>query len=77
VERVLEEACRLDGGSAHARALLNLVREDYFTQRGARLHGSPPTPSVSPAHAREITSHVPAPECRTWQVIHRRTAEGS
>lgn len=80
VERVLGEACRLDATSRHARALLDLVREDYYVQRGLVVAGRTVSPDaahgVAAPRAAEIIRHVPAPECRTWQAICRQSRNG-
>lgn len=76
VERLLEEAGRLSRGpSGHARALLALVRDDYYTQRGLvtprPVEARAAATRVDASRAREITRHVPAPECVMWQRLHR------
>ncbi|MEU8257042.1 serine protease [Micromonospora inaquosa] len=78
IERLLGEACRLDSGSVHARALLALVREDYYSLRslpvsGRASHHDLDTSRVSTSHAIEIVSHVPATECLTWRKLYRRS----
>ncbi|GLZ62446.1 serine protease [Micromonospora sp. NBRC 107095] len=78
IERLLGEACRLDRGSAHAQALLALVREDYYGLRslpvsGRDSHHDQATSRVSTGHAIEIVSHVPATECLTWRNLYRRS----
>lgn len=80
IERLLGEACRLDSGSAHAQALLALVREDYYGLRslpvsGRDGHHALPRGHVSTGHAIEIVNHVPATECLTWRSLHRRSME--
>ncbi|MFI6072335.1 trypsin-like peptidase domain-containing protein [Actinoplanes sp. NPDC051343] len=73
VERVLNAALRRAPGSPHAGALLALVYEDYYV----RGHMPGPRPDlsgigqVSTTHAEEIRRHVPARECRVWQLLNR------
>ncbi|BCY08068.1 serine protease [Actinoplanes sp. L3-i22] len=73
VERVLNAALRRDPRSPHAKALLALLFEDYYV----RGHVPGPRPDltgvgqVDTAHADEIRRHVPAQECRVWQLLHR------
>ncbi|WP_341717121.1 serine protease [Micromonospora sp. FIMYZ51] len=78
IERLLGEACRLDPGSAHARALLALVREDYYGLRSLPMpgrggHHDVATSHVSTGHATEIVGHVPATECLTWRSLYQRS----
>jgi hypothetical protein len=73
VVTVLNAACRLDPRSAHARALLALVQEDFYAHSaigGPRqdLNG---LSGLSPERAAEIVQHVPAPQCRAWQSLLR------
>lgn len=73
VERVLNAALRRDPGSPHARALLALLFEDYYVR--GHLPGPRPDLSgigqVGTTHADEIRRHVPAQECRVWQLLNR------
>jgi hypothetical protein len=75
IEKVLLEACRLDPRSPHARALLALVHEDFYTR--SALAGPRPDLSgaaaISRDRAAEIVRHVPAPECRAWQLLRRNS----
>jgi hypothetical protein len=73
VERVLTAALRRDPRSPHAKALLALLFEDYYVR--GRLPGPRPDLAgigeVSATHADEIRRHVPAQECRAWQLLNR------
>ncbi|MBQ1019470.1 trypsin-like peptidase domain-containing protein [Micromonospora sp. D93] len=78
IERLLGEACRLDSGSAHAQALLALVREDYYGLRSLPMSGRDDHHELTASHvtsgrATEIISHVPATECLTWRSLYRRS----
>jgi hypothetical protein len=73
VVKVLGEACRLDPQSAHARALLALVHEDFYAV--SAIGGPRPDLTgligISAGRAAEIIQHVPARECRAWQSLLR------
>ncbi len=73
VVRLLDRALSLNPQAGHVKALLALVREDYYVLRGlVPTSATAKEPlQISPQHAEEILRHVPAPECPTWQYLCR------
>jgi hypothetical protein len=59
-------------------ALWALIKEDHYLQRGIP-QGEPTVEdliqrarAVDAAHAAEIVTHLPAPECQTWARLRNR-----
>jgi hypothetical protein len=79
LENLLRRAVQAGTATPHLLGLWATVKEDYFVQRG--LAEQTPTASqlrvaiseMDAEHAREIVRHVPAPECRSWQLIKDRS----
>ncbi len=62
-------------GAPHVAALAALTYEDYYVLRGLdpRRRDARLPEGVTALRAREITTHVQAPECSIWQALYARS----
>jgi hypothetical protein len=79
LENLLRRGVQAGTATPHVLGLWATIKEDCFVQRG--LAELPPMASqlrvaiseLDAEHAREIVRHVPAPQCRSWQLIKDRS----